>query len=201
MPEGTRVSAERFERLYAASPDPWDYTGSEYEREKYVATLAAIGPGTYGRVLEIGCSIGVFTELLAPRCERLVAVDFSASAIELARRRVGRLANVELVQASFPEDVHEGPWRTIVCSEVLYYLDRPTLESALRWLAGQLSDGASVVVVSWRGPGKTEPLRGDDVHDLLQERFARWHVLDARRLRYRLDRFDGSAPATPIASP
>ena len=186
-----RVDAERFERHYEASADPWNYRDSAYEREKYAATLAALPQGGFDRALEVGCSIGVFSGLLAPRCRRLVAIDFSTRAVALAREHLAEKQNVEVVQASFPEQVPRGDWDLIVCSEVLYYLDEPTLASALDWLQAQLRSGATVLAVSWRGTGAEEPLLGDDVHDLLESRFARWHALDARRPGYRLDRFDG----------
>jgi SAM-dependent methyltransferase len=142
-------------------------------------------------VLEVGCSIGVFTAQLASRCEQVVALDFSPRALALARERVGKLANVRLRQASFPEQAPAGPWDAVVCSEVLYYLDPAGLGHATHWLSTQLQEGASVVVVSWRGAGTEEPLRGDDVHDLLAGELARWHAFDGRRAGYRLDRFDG----------
>jgi SAM-dependent methyltransferase len=186
-----RVDAERFERHYEASADPWSYRDSAYEREKYAATLAALPPRSFDRALEVGCSIGVFSGLLAPRCGRLVAIDFSARAVALAREHLAAEQNVEVVQASFPEQVPGGDWDLIVCSEVLYYLDEPALGRALEWLHAQLSSGAIVVAVSWRGTGAEEPLLGDDVHDLLESRFAVWHALDARHPGYRLDRFDG----------
>jgi SAM-dependent methyltransferase len=182
---------ERFERLYAASPDPWGYCTSAYEREKYAYTLAALPSRPLESVLEVGCSIGVFTALLAPRCERLLALDFSPRALELARDRVGELANVELRLARFPEQAPDDRWDTIVCSEVLYYLERDALKHALRWISMQLQDGASLVAVSWCDEGVDEPLRGDHVHDLLGRELARWHALDGRRAGYRLDRFDG----------
>jgi len=182
---------ERFECLYACSEDPWDYRTSAYEREKYAHTLRALPGARLGAVLELGCSIGVFTEQLAARSELVVALDFSPRAIELARERVGGLANVQLVQASFPEELPPGDWDTIVCSEILYYLDPPTFARATRWLAEQLRGGACVLAVSWRGPGLDEPLRGEDVHDVLARELARWHALDERRAHYRLDRFDG----------
>jgi SAM-dependent methyltransferase len=186
-----RVSAARFERLYEASCDPWDYLGSEYEREKYQDTLAAMPAGALARVLEVGCSIGVFTELLAPRCAELVAIDFAPRALELAAERLAGVANVELLRASFPEQIPPGEWQAIVCSEVIYYLDEPALGRAIDWLAGQLESGASVVAVSWRGEGVEEPMRGDEAHDLLARELARWHAFDARKPGYRLDRFDG----------
>jgi SAM-dependent methyltransferase len=186
-----RVDAERFERHYEASADPWNYRDSDYEREKYAATLAALPPRRWDRALEVGCSIGVFSGLLAARCGRLVAIDFSARAVALAREQLAEQDDVEVVQASFPEQAPGSDWDLIVCSEVLYYLDEPALGSALEWLQARLRSGATVLAVSWRGAGAEEPLLGDDVHDLLERRFAEWHALDARRPGYRLDRFDG----------
>ena len=84
----TTTASERFERLYRDSSDPWGYLTSTYEQEKYHATLAALPPGRHGLCLEVGCSIGVFTGLLAARCEHVVAMDFSLAALELARRHL-----------------------------------------------------------------------------------------------------------------
>lgn len=186
-----RVPAARFERLYEESCDPWDYAGSTYEREKYADTLAAMPAGELSRVLEVGCSIGVFTQLLAPRCAELVAIDFAPRAVELAAERLAGTGNVELLCASFPEQIPPGDWQAIVCSEVLYYLDEPTLRRAIEWLGGQLENGASVVAVSWRGEGTEEPMRGDEAHDVLARELAHWHSFDGRQAGYRLDRFDG----------
>jgi SAM-dependent methyltransferase len=186
-----RVPRERFDELYRASADPWDYATSAYERAKYADTLAALPPRALADVLEVGCSIGVFTAMLAPRCRRLVAIDFSAQAVTLARERLAGLERVELAQASFPEQTPGGDWDLILCSEVLYYLDAHTFARAVDWLAGQVRGGASVLAVSWRGQGREEPMRGDEAHDLLVERLGRWHTLDARRDGYRVDRFDG----------
>jgi SAM-dependent methyltransferase len=185
-----RVGRERFERKYETSSDPWGYRTSAYERSKYAATLAALPRRPLTRALEVGCSIGVFSRLLAARCERLVAIDFSAHALTLARDELAGVANVELHRASFPEQVPEGEWDLIVCSEVLYYLDEPALLSAIGWLRARLQRGASVLAVSWRGVGREEPLLGDEVHDRLARELAGWHALDARQDGYRLDRFD-----------
>ena len=186
-----RASAASFERLYEGSEDPWGYLSSDYEREKYADTLAALPTERLSRVLEVGCSIGAFTELLAPRCAELVAIDFAARALELAARRLADLDNVELVRASFPEQAPPGQWGAIVCSEVLYYLDEPALRRAISWLSAQLEGGACVLAVSWRGTGATEPMRGDEAHELLAAGLARWHAFDGRKPGYRLDRFDG----------
>jgi SAM-dependent methyltransferase len=186
-----RASAESFERLYAASPDPWDYDSSEYERAKYAATLAALDGRRYARALEVGCSIGAFTELLADRCVALTALDFSSRAIALARARLLERSHVSLLEASFPEQTPAGEWDLVVCSEVLYYLDHPALDQATAWLRERLREGATVLAVDWRGPTTTEPHDGDEVHELLRARLADWHALEGRQPGYRLDRFDG----------
>ena len=64
-----------FEALYASDPDPWRFASSDYERDKYAATLAALPRQLYRSGLEVGCSIGVLTAMLASRCRRLLAVD------------------------------------------------------------------------------------------------------------------------------
>lgn len=181
----------RFERLYHENPDPWGYLTSDYEREKYAATLAALPKPAHGLCLEVGCSIGVFTSLLAARCEHVVAIDFSLGALQLARRRLQSVSNVDLLRASFPEETPPGSWDLIVCSEILYYLQPQALEEAVGWIEAQLTYGASVLTVSWRGVGREEPLLGDQVHDRLAAQLSDWHALDARQDRYRLDRFDG----------
>jgi predicted TPR repeat methyltransferase len=188
--------AARFEGIYERSADPWSYESSDYEREKYASTLAALPDGHISSALELGCSIGVFTEQLATRCERVLAVDFSERALQLAHGRLDTVANVELRLASFPEQAPDGPWQLILCSELLYYLQAPALDRAIAWLTEQLRGGACVLVVSWRGQGADEPFLGDDVHDRLARELVRWHSLDGRCEGYRLDRFDGRGAAS-----
>lgn len=187
----TAAGVERFDRLYQESPDPWSYQTSDYERKKYAATLAALPKSGYGLCLEIGCSIGAFTKLLAARCEHVVALDFSWRAIELAHENLRDIGNVDLVCASFPDQLPHDPWDLIICSEVLYYLEPGAFDRSVSWMKRQLARGACLLAVSWRGVGIDEPMRGDEAHDRLTSELARWHALDARNPGYRLDRFDG----------
>src|ERR1700684_3023626 len=143
----TTTAVERFERLYHESADPWGYRTSDYEREKYAATLAALPKRSHGLCLEVGCSIGVFTGLLAARCEHVVAIDFSLGALRLARPHPQRGGDVDLLPAGFPEKTPPGSWDLIVCSEVLYYLQEPALDEAVDWIETQLAYGASVLAV------------------------------------------------------
>lgn len=157
-----------FDRMYADSPDPWGFTSRWYEQRKYALTLAVLPEPRWGRALEVGCSIGVLTALLAERCDDLLAMDPSAAALAQARERVP--PSVRLLQGSVPGDWPSGTYDLVVLSEVGYYLDRPDLERLLDLVERDLAPGGCVVACHWRHAVDDYPLRGDEVHEAL----ARW---------------------------
>jgi hypothetical protein len=55
------LPASDFDALYQADPDSWKFATSDYEANKYAATLAALPNVRYDAALEIGGSIGVLT--------------------------------------------------------------------------------------------------------------------------------------------
>ncbi len=63
----TSTDRQYFVDLYASDPDPWRLATSWYERRKYALTVDALPNERYRRAFEPGCSIGVLSELLAPR--------------------------------------------------------------------------------------------------------------------------------------
>ncbi len=71
MEERSSLDRSYFETLYSQSVDPWDFRTSPYEQRKYAATLDILSRPRYARALEVGCSIGVLTRLLAGRCDRV----------------------------------------------------------------------------------------------------------------------------------
>ncbi|MDQ6778204.1 MAG: nodulation S family protein [Actinomycetota bacterium] len=186
-----RIGREFFEDLYAGSEDPWGFATSDYERDKYADTLAALGDARFARGLEVGASIGVFTEQLADRCDELVGIDVSERALARARERLGGHPGVSLERMTFPEEMPPDPWDLVVCSEILYYFDDAPFALAVERLRAALEDGATVLAVHWRPGTSTYPLRGDEVHDRLRAELGDWHAFDGRRPRYRLDRFEG----------
>jgi len=100
--------------------DPWDY-GNPYEQQKYDDTIELI-PLVEGDALEIACSEGRFTEKLAVKVARILAVDISANALARAARRCARFPSVKFKQMDVFHEALSGSWALIVCSEVLYYL-------------------------------------------------------------------------------
>jgi SAM-dependent methyltransferase len=163
-----RAPVEHFERLARESADPWDYATSEYEQGKYRTTLEYL-PARTGRTLELGCSVGVFTAMLAPRCDELVAVDYSPTALARARERLADAAAVKLLRRRLPEEMPVGPFDTIVCAEILYYWSADLVEEALERIESALAPGGTLLAVHWRHPDPRRELTGDDVHVLLDE--------------------------------
>ncbi|HXF32656.1 MAG TPA: SAM-dependent methyltransferase [Solirubrobacterales bacterium] len=186
--ERDRAPVEHFERLARESADPWDYATSEYEQGKYRATLAHL-PERTGQTLELGCSVGVFTAMLAPRASHLVAVDFSPTALARAADRLAGFENVELLRRRLPEEMPVGPFETIVCAEVLYYWSADLVEEGVARMEAALAPGGTLLAVHWRHPDPRRELIGDDVHAILDE--ATSLVLDASRTTpdYLIDRW------------
>jgi predicted TPR repeat methyltransferase len=179
-----------FELLYARHADPWQYETSPSERAKYERTLAALGGRRFGRALEVGCSIGVFTDLLAPRCDELLAVDVSRLAVRRARERLAGEPHVRVERARIPAGMPAGPFDLIVCSEVLYYLTRGQAVDAIARIRAALAPGGSVLAVHRREQGRSTPISGEEVHDLLAEHLGAAPVLQNSTPLYRLERFD-----------
>lgn len=89
------LSAEYFEALYQTDPDPQKFATSDYEAKKYEATLAALPHPRSRSAFEIGGSIGVLTEKLAPYCDALLSIDVSETAQVQAVQRCQSMPQVQ----------------------------------------------------------------------------------------------------------
>jgi len=146
------VTPEHFDRLYASDPDPWKFATSEYERDKYAATLAAMPRPRFTSAFEVGCSIGVLTRQLAARCDAVLAVDVAEAALQQAAARCRDLPHVQFARMVVPQDWPEGSFDLILFSEVLYYLDDAGRAAAARLSLQSLLPGGAIILVNWHGP-------------------------------------------------
>lgn len=188
-----RLGREYFERLYAGADDPWNFQTSGYEREKYGRTLGVLGERRFHRALEAGASIGVFTAMLADRCDELLAVDVSERAVAAARERLSGRGHVIVERRTLPEEMPDGPFDLIVASEVLYYFTREEMLATLRAFERALAPRGVLLAVHWRGETRTYPLQGDEVHELLVEHARLWNRETIVEPDYRLDLFEAGA--------
>jgi cyclopropane fatty-acyl-phospholipid synthase-like methyltransferase len=174
-----------FDEMYT-DPDPWGYESSWYEHRKYALTLAALTRDRYPHALEIGCSIGVLTDQLADRCDRLLAIDLHRGALERARQRVATRSHVRLARLQVPRQWPDGTFDLIVISEVAYYLEPARHHRLVDKVVDSIADDGEVVLVHWRG--ETDyPQTGDEAHRrwLDDQRFT--SVAAYREAAFRLD--------------
>lgn len=182
-----------FDDLYRKSDDPWAFETSEYERAKYARTVAALPRSYYDNAFEIGCSIGVLTEQLAPRCAQLLATDVAAAPLEKARTRCAALPQVTFRQAALPQDfpTDRAPFDLIVASEVLYFLVGEDFTRALDLLVNSLTPGGHLLLVHWTPVVQEFPQTGDAVHNAVLARAGTGqplrHLHSERAETYRLD--------------
>lgn len=177
-----------FDERYALNPDPWDFETSGYERAKYAATLEALPRDRYARALEVGCSIGVLTEVLARRCDALVSLDLAERALARARERCRALPHIRFQLVQVPEQWPEGEFDLILLSEVVYYLDAGDVTRLVERVRCCLRPGGDVMLVHWTGETHY-PLTGDEAAERFIDgacAFLRVHG-QTRTDRYRLD--------------
>jgi cyclopropane fatty-acyl-phospholipid synthase-like methyltransferase len=182
------LKPDYFEALYTADPDPWNFAASAYERAKYALTLDAIPKPRSRSALEVGCSIGVLTRLLALRCDSLLAIDAAQAPLIEARRRCGDLPSVRFEQMFTPEQWPVGVFDLIVLSEVVYYLNREDVGRLATRVTGSLTPDGTVILVHWTGT-TDYPLSGDEAVALFIEQSGPNFVVGRadRHAEFRLD--------------
>ena len=179
-----------FNDVYNNSSDPWEFETSPYEKAKYEATIAALPKKTYNRGLEIGCSIGVLTAMLAPKCKWLLCTDISDAPLQKAKERLQNSPHVQFQKAAIPGDYPAGQFDLVMMSEVGYYLSMEDLQKAKEKIINSLETNGDLILVHWLPFVPDYPLTGDEVHNLfLQPHTQLQHVYGKREEKYRLDVF------------
>lgn len=182
-----RVSAAAFEERYALCPDPWGFATSEYENDRYRMTLRSLSESHYRVIFEAGCSVGVLTAALACRAERVIAVDVSPTAVELAQARCNGLENVDIVCEDVANYLPPTPLDLVVFSEIGYYFEPNALSRIACALASRLGPSGEFVAVHWLGESEDHVLHGDTVHETLLNSLPLAWRLGARYEYFRID--------------
>src|SRR5690242_5994673 len=174
--------------MYADNPDPWSFATRWYDARKHALTVAALPRRRYRSAFEPGCSTGMLTQLLAARCDRLLAVDAVPAAARSAAERLADQAHVTVAVARMPDEWPTTPSLTeilaeqdtslaryspgemfdlVVLSELGYYFDDGDLALLLGRAVGSLEPGGDLVAAHWRHPVAEHARDGDDVHKRL----------------------------------
>jgi nodulation protein S (NodS)/putative polysaccharide biosynthesis protein len=143
-------NSEAWDREFARQKDPWGYDSPEGQARFHLALKfldTARGTGRFRRAFEIGCAEGAFTEMLMPRCESLLAVDWSPVALERARERSPWNETVRFDRWDLRRDPMPGVFDLIVVMSVLEYFGRRgDLRAARDKLVAGLAPGGYLLV-------------------------------------------------------
>ncbi len=159
------VPPKYFIDLYKREIDPWRFETSEYERRKYAVTLMELPRERYARALEIGCSVGVFTNMLAQRCDELLAVDVSDDALARARRNCATRANVSFERRTMPHGYPDGMFDLTTVCEMGFYLSMDDLLALRENVIAHATPGGHIVLVHWTPPVQGHATTAEEVHD------------------------------------
>ncbi|MFC5826477.1 class I SAM-dependent methyltransferase [Nonomuraea insulae] len=149
---GAQASLSRYFDWWHRRPDPWRYTSDTYERGRHAELLASLPRRAYGRILDVGCSEGVFTDLVAlthPDAET-IGVDVSRHAVRNAEGRAASPARFECLDIRHERP--EGAFDLVVCSEMLYYVGNARVLRHVSHRLGALLSPGGVLVVSHPWP-------------------------------------------------
>ena len=113
-------------------------------------------------VLECACGTGLLSGVIAPRCRRLVATDFSEKMLRRAEKKYGRCQNVtfergNILQLDYPDECFDA----VVAANVIHLLDEPL--QALRELDRVCRRGGRIIVPTYMNGtdrGTTNPVSG-----------------------------------------
>ena len=176
-----------FERVYAASDDPWGFRSSWYEARKRSILLSGLPRQRYCYGYEPGCSNGELAAALAPRCERLRVSDGVPAAVALARTRLAEFAHVEVAQEWMPQDWHSGAYDLVVLGEMGFYLSADALSTLAACVKRSLTGDGTVVACHWRHPVKDYTLDGARVHQMFDTQLGLSRLVHHEELDFVLD--------------
>ena len=109
---------DNFAEAYTAANET-GFWNAHYERP---AILALAGDVTGRRILDAGCGSGPLFAALRDRGAVVTGIDKSAAMLELARRRLGDGADLQVADLGSPLPFGNGAFDDAVASLVLHYL-------------------------------------------------------------------------------
>jgi predicted TPR repeat methyltransferase len=187
MSEEPNINRQYFDAMYEDSNDPWNFAGSAYEQEKYKHTISALEGKYFSNALEIGCSIGILTEQLAPSCSFLLGVDISEKPIAIARERLKERKGIQFGVFAIPGEYPEGKYDLIMLSEVAYYLSKEDLELTRELIFDSLNSGGTLCLVNWRAQIEGCAFNGDEISRIFTGDTAYINTYQDIQDNYRID--------------
>lgn len=148
-------SAAAFEAAYRDSDDPWASASPRYRYQglKYDKLIRLLPHKPFANALDLGCGLGLLSQKLARRAEKVLGIDIAPAAIEQARHRGAAFANLAFEAGDILDLPHslDGRFDLVVVADVLYYLsplDDAILYSVVRRIADLLTPGGTCLLAN-----------------------------------------------------
>lgn len=161
-----QARAESAQAYFKAHASEWDQIRALHVAEKEVeaAMDAALGPGPFTLLVDLGTGTGRTLELFAPRSDRALGFDLNHAMLAYARMKLER-AGLSHAQVRHG-DLHNVPLPdaaadAVVLHQVLHFLDDPA--AAIAEAARLLAPGGRLLVVDF-APHELEFLREQSAH-------------------------------------
>ena len=106
----------------------YDIFANVINRETHKGLCAKVGELIFetDEVLECACGTGLLTGIIAKRCKKLVATDFSGKMLEKARKKHSRYNNIEFKEGNILHiEYPEASFDVVIAANVIHLLDEP----------------------------------------------------------------------------
>ena len=144
------ITLDGFAAKFVETDDPWSTLTDRDEALKRRAILHAMGPGPWGRVLELAAGNGSNSAAIAPRALRLDATEATASGVALVAKAVAGRSRAQAIQLVVPARLPRPRYDIVVVAEVLYYLTARDMAQTARDAAAALRPGGLLVLAHHR---------------------------------------------------
>ncbi len=123
-------------------------SSARYRLHKEVRTINDWLNAAYdsGRVLDVGCGAGTWTEIFASRYKSVIGIEQSSLMLEAARKRVARLPNVKILKGDGRHDLPEGSFDMIFLGGLCMYLNDHDVIALLHSLKSRLVEGGAIIL-------------------------------------------------------
>jgi len=99
-----------------------------------------------GRILDVGCGAGTWTEIFARRYNTVMGIEQSSLMLKVARERVACLPNAKILEGDGRHDLPEGSFDMIFLGGLCMYLNDSDVTTLLHSLKSRLVKGGVIIL-------------------------------------------------------
>ena len=144
------ITLDGFDRKFVDDDDPWSTFTDRDEALKRRAILHAMGPGPWGRVLELAAGNGSNSVAMAAHALRLDATEATASGTALVASTLKGRHRARALKLIVPAPLPRPRYDIAVVAEVIYYLSARNMARTARDVAAALRPGGMLVLAHHR---------------------------------------------------